>query len=81
MRVEPQRTIGLGHVATIGDDGGMTRAIRGISAVAVIVGATAAMAEVPMHNPGLDHTCPKGFQYSRDTAACEQANCPARTAC
>lgn len=33
-------------------------------------------AEVPMHNPGLDGTCPKGFQYSRDTASCKQANCP-----
>jgi hypothetical protein len=36
-----------------------------------------ARAEVPEHNPGLDHTCPKGFQYSRGPAACKQADCPA----
>ncbi|MBI5159638.1 transglutaminase domain-containing protein [Candidatus Micrarchaeota archaeon] len=34
-------------------------------------------AEVPEHNPGLDSQCPPGFQWSRGTVACEQANCPA----
>ncbi|MBI4399426.1 hypothetical protein HY570_01630 [Candidatus Micrarchaeota archaeon] len=33
-------------------------------------------AEVPLHNPDLDYKCGPGSQWSRDTAACEQANCP-----
>ena len=38
--------------------------------------STVVFAEVPMHNPGLDSQCSPGFQYSRDTASCKQANCP-----
>ncbi len=33
-------------------------------------------AEVPMHNPDLDSHCQSGFQWSRDTASCKQADCP-----
>lgn len=33
-------------------------------------------AEVPEHNPGLDRECSPGFQWSRGTASCKQANCP-----
>src|SRR3990167_1046079 len=36
-----------------------------------------AFAEVPFHNPDLDYKCQPGFQWSRDTVACEQAECPA----
>lgn len=36
-----------------------------------------ARAEVPFHNKDLDYKCPKGFQWSRDTVGCEQADCPA----
>jgi hypothetical protein len=35
-----------------------------------------ALAEVPGHNPDLDNKCSEGFQWSRLTVACEQANCP-----
>lgn len=42
-----------------------------LSCVALVV-----RAEVPDHNPSLDHQCPKGFQYSRGPAACKQADCP-----
>jgi hypothetical protein len=52
--------------------------MRGGSLVvlALAAGATA-RAEVPMHNPDLDVNCTPGYQWSRDTVACEQANCPA----
>ena len=36
-----------------------------------------AFAEVPFHNPDLDYKCGPGFQWSRDTVACEQDECPA----
>lgn len=36
-----------------------------------------ASAEVPFHNPDLDYKCGPGFQWSRDTASCKQADCPA----
>lgn len=38
--------------------------------------STLASAEVPQHNPDLDYKCSPGFQWSRGTVACEQANCP-----
>ncbi|MDO8553423.1 MAG: hypothetical protein Q7S22_01335 [Candidatus Micrarchaeota archaeon] len=33
-------------------------------------------AEVPEHNPSLDSQCPDGFQWSRGTVSCKQADCP-----
>ncbi|MBI5228087.1 hypothetical protein HY988_05850 [Candidatus Micrarchaeota archaeon] len=33
-------------------------------------------AEVPEHNPDLDSNCPQGFQWSRGTVSCKQADCP-----
>jgi hypothetical protein len=45
-------------------------------ALASIALAFPARAEVPNHNPDLDHRCKPGFQWSRGTVACEQANCP-----
>jgi hypothetical protein len=37
-------------------------------------------AQVPGHNPELDDQCEPGFQWSRLTVACEQAECPASAA-
>jgi hypothetical protein len=34
-------------------------------------------AEVPEHNPDLDYNCGEGFQWSRGTVSCKQADCPA----
>ncbi len=42
----------------------------------VFVFSSLALAEVPEHNPSLDYQCGPGFQWSRGTVACEQANCP-----
>ena len=33
-------------------------------------------AEVPEHNPDLDSQCGEGFQWSRGTISCKQADCP-----
>lgn len=33
-------------------------------------------AEVPEHNPDLDYKCKPGFQWSRGTVSCKQADCP-----
>ncbi len=35
-----------------------------------------ARAEAPEHNKDLDSKCPSGFQWSRGTAGCVQADCP-----
>lgn len=38
--------------------------------------ASIVTAEVPGHNPDLDSQCPSGFQWSKETASCKQAECP-----
>ncbi|MBI5223226.1 hypothetical protein HY990_02285 [Candidatus Micrarchaeota archaeon] len=45
--------------------------------IAMLFAFSYVFAEVPMHNPDLDKNCPSGFQWSRDTASCKQADCPA----
>ncbi|MGV8085339.1 MAG: hypothetical protein ACP5N9_03760 [Candidatus Bilamarchaeum sp.] len=42
----------------------------------LILVANMVFAEVPEHNPALDSNCQSGFQWSRGTASCKQADCP-----
>ncbi len=43
----------------------------------VLILLTVSFAEVPEHAPSWDSKCPSGFQWSRGTASCKQADCPA----
>ncbi len=53
---------------------------RFVAALLIVAGfflsASSVFAEVYGHNPDLDYLCEEGFQWSRDTVACEQADCP-----
>ncbi|MFH0884176.1 MAG: hypothetical protein V1861_00515 [Candidatus Micrarchaeota archaeon] len=50
--------------------------MRHLACVAFLLILTVSFAEVPEHEPSLDGNCPAGFQWSRGTIACEQADCP-----
>ncbi len=45
-------------------------------ALCLLIVIVVVFAEVPEHNPDLDSNCPKGFQWSKGTISCKQADCP-----
>ncbi|HTM22716.1 MAG TPA: hypothetical protein VL172_19470, partial [Kofleriaceae bacterium] len=49
---------------------------RGWALPFAVAAAATAHAEVPGHNPNLDSQCSPGYQWSRETVACEQTTCP-----